>query len=218
MRRIDLHLYLREHPTAPPSWLEIHVFRDHGMPLSEMLLIANRDGSQRPRFHAPCLEGICGACAVRVDGRWTLACRSWIPREHPGPLVIQPAWEPVLADLIVDRARIEASFLAVSPTALHEKEPPVIPHAAGSPCTTCGLCLAVCPAALGPRAVFLGAGPLHQAIEGQETADIEESQGVASCWSVGACEVVCPSRLPLRSSLERLGRERLHSLVHRLFG
>ncbi len=57
-----------------------------------------------------CLEEVCGACTMLVNGRTRQACSALVDRlleERPGEIELQPMSKfPVLRDLVVDRGRM----------------------------------------------------------------------------------------------------------------
>ena len=94
------------------------------------------------------------------------------------------------------------------------------------PCTRCGACLAVCPAALTPSL-------LHLAIRARDWAQVVELH-IDACTECAACEPVCPSAINLvadfryaradlawqRAELERAdsARRRYQARTRRLSG
>jgi fumarate reductase iron-sulfur subunit len=113
-------------------------------------------------FDAGCRSGICGACAVRVNGRETLAC-SHTPAD--GDLVEPLRYHPVLRDLKVDplpaHEKIETllqkeesqsdSHQNHSPFTIHHSPlPPLAPQEEErfrlqSDCILCDSCYSACP-------------------------------------------------------------------------
>ena len=59
---------------------------------------------QRPSitFRRSCREGICGSCAMNINGRNTLACLCFIDKTSPELMKINPALIYVIKDLIPD--------------------------------------------------------------------------------------------------------------------
>ena len=65
-------------------------------------------------FRRSCREGICGSCAMNLDGRHHLACICAIPRE--GKSVISPLMGMlVLKDLVVDMTHFYAQYKTIDP-------------------------------------------------------------------------------------------------------
>jgi succinate dehydrogenase / fumarate reductase iron-sulfur subunit len=57
-----------------------------------------------------CLEEVCGACTMLINGRVRQACSALVDRllsENPQEIELQPASKfPVVRDLVIDRARM----------------------------------------------------------------------------------------------------------------
>ena len=60
-------------------------------------IYANLDSTLRFFTHSACCQGICGRCAVKVNGKNTLACSYQIQEDS---IRIEPATNKVLIDLI----------------------------------------------------------------------------------------------------------------------
>lgn len=107
-----------------------------------------------------CLEEICGACTMVINGRVRQACSALVDRlleDHPGEIELQPMQKfPVVRDLVVDRGRLFAaltrtkSWITVDgyydkgpgPRMSQEEQEEEYPL---SQCMSCGCCLDACP-------------------------------------------------------------------------
>lgn len=59
----------------------------------------NLDGTLSFFSHSACRQGICGRCAVKVNGRVRLACNEVLTGED---VVLEPAGTRVVKDLVVE--------------------------------------------------------------------------------------------------------------------
>jgi succinate dehydrogenase / fumarate reductase iron-sulfur subunit len=107
-----------------------------------------------------CLEEVCGACTMVINGRVRQACTALVDQllaDHPGQIELRPMTKfPVVRDLVVDRSRMFASltkikawvpvdsYLHLGPGMRHSQEDQQIAYAL-SKCMTCGCCLEACP-------------------------------------------------------------------------
>ena len=107
-----------------------------------------------------CLEEVCGACTMLVNGRVRQACTALVDRllaENPRPIELRPMTRfPVIRDLVVDRARmfetlkkIQAwlpvdSYLDLGPGPRQSQDSQQMEYLL-SKCMTCGCCLEACP-------------------------------------------------------------------------
>lgn len=106
-----------------------------------------------------CLEEVCGACTMRINGKVRQSCTALVDRllEHGDEIVLEPMEKfPVLRDLVVDRSRMFRALKKVhawipvsgyhdqgnGPRYSPEDQDEMYPL---SSCMTCGCCVDVCP-------------------------------------------------------------------------
>ncbi len=107
-----------------------------------------------------CLEEVCGACTMVINGKVRQACSALVDRlmdDHPGEIELQPMQKfPVLRDLVVDRSRMYRALqkvkawvpvdgyfdMGAGPKQSRENQEISYPL---SECMTCGCCLDACP-------------------------------------------------------------------------
>jgi succinate dehydrogenase / fumarate reductase, iron-sulfur subunit len=107
-----------------------------------------------------CLEEVCGACTMVVNGKVRQSCSALVDRllkDRPGEIELQPMSKfPVLRDLCVDRSRLFRSLQRVKawipvdgyyntgpgPKVSQEAQERAYPL---SECMSCGCCLDACP-------------------------------------------------------------------------
>ena len=108
-----------------------------------------------------CLEEVCGACTMVINGRVRQSCSALVDRlldDHPGEIELAPMTKfPVVRDLVVDRARLfraltEGQRPGFRPTAITTRAParafrrkPRKQMYPLSECMSCGCCLEACP-------------------------------------------------------------------------
>jgi succinate dehydrogenase / fumarate reductase iron-sulfur subunit len=107
-----------------------------------------------------CLEEVCGACTMVINGRVRQACSAIVDKllaERPGEIELQPMTKfPVVRDLFVDRSRLFRALQKVKawipvdgyydmgpgPKQSPETQETTYPL---SECMSCGCCLDACP-------------------------------------------------------------------------
>ena len=107
-----------------------------------------------------CLEEVCGACTMNINGRVRQACSALVDRlldDNPNEIELQPMSKfPVTRDLVVDRSRMFRALqrvkawipvdgyydLGPGPKQSVESQEVAYPL---SECMTCGCCLEACP-------------------------------------------------------------------------
>lgn len=225
---------LRYNPRVPgdkPRLQHYQIEEGHGMTLFIALneIRDTQDGSLA--FDFVCRAGICGSCAMMIDGKPGLACRT-LTKNLGAEITLAPL--PVfelVADLSVDTGkwmrgmseRLEAwAHLAEKETDLRRIEEPMDPALAEEifeldRCIECGCCVAGCGTAR-MREDFVGAVGLNKIarfrIDPRDTrtdADFYElvgdDAGVFGCMSLLACHDVCPKQLPLQTQIAFLRRK-----------
>jgi fumarate reductase iron-sulfur subunit len=185
------------------------------------------DGTLAYRF--ACRVGMCGSCAMTVNGkpRWT--CRTNVDRvAKGGRLELRPLRNlPVIKDLAVDMADFFEKWQAAGgrfvPTATRHEPPDIVkPDSAarraadaGIECINCGICTAACdvvaadPDYLGPAALNRAWTLMNDVRDGDEDGRLKavtEGSGCVSCHSQGSCAKYCPNGLNPTGSIAGLKR------------
>lgn len=107
-----------------------------------------------------CLEEVCGACTMVINGKVRQACSALVDRllvDHPKEIMLEPMTKfPVVRDLMVDRARIFRSLqrvkawipvdgyydMGAGPKQARDAQEAAYPL---SECMSCGCCMEACP-------------------------------------------------------------------------
>ena len=107
-----------------------------------------------------CLEEVCGACTMQINGRVRQACSALVDRllaDNPEEIELRPCEKfPVVRDLMVDRSRMFETlkrlnaWIPVDGYFDHGPGPRIAPAVQQqayplSECMTCGCCLEACP-------------------------------------------------------------------------
>ncbi|MDP6824261.1 MAG: 2Fe-2S iron-sulfur cluster-binding protein [Dehalococcoidia bacterium] len=202
----------------------------------DALIWARRHTDPTLAFRNACRVGMCGTCGVRVDGRETLACRTYLqPSETSGSdapeIRIEPLRIlPIVQDLITDRAPLHAAIDRL-PGVSRDDEPASTgtqatdPDAAARDCILCGLCVSACsvaglnPGFLGPAALVRASVALD-ARGGPEAAGVLDavggSDGATGCHTLFECTAVCPRGVAPTVAIQRLKRRVVKRQLGRL--
>ncbi|KUO50450.1 MAG: succinate dehydrogenase [Desulfitibacter sp. BRH_c19] len=181
-----------------------------------------------------CLEEVCGACSMIINGIPRQACSALIDTLKQ-PIELKPLSKfPVIRDLLVNRDSILENFKKVKawteidgsfdlgPGPRFEEATRVEAYKL-SLCMSCGCCLEACPNVntksqfIGPAALsqvrLFNQMPLGQMTKAKRLESIMTAGGLADCGNSQNCVQVCPKEIPLTSSIARLNRDTiLHSL------
>jgi fumarate reductase iron-sulfur subunit len=202
----------------------------------DALVAIQREQDPTLAFRYACRVGMCGSCAVVVNGRERWACRTRVATLGPGPVSVRPLYHfPLLRDLVVDMtpfaARQRAAGAAFVPAAGADAYASIPSTArerreidAAIECIGCGMCLSACTmVAANPR--FPGPAALNRAYtvqrdgrddahEARWTALLSED-ALARCHGQANCTEVCPMELSPTDSILRLRRLAVARLVQR---
>jgi succinate dehydrogenase / fumarate reductase iron-sulfur subunit len=240
-KKVILRIKRQAEPTDKPHWEEFSL--DHRPHMNIIICLRQiaehallRDG--RPctpvAYDANCLEEVCGACAMIINGRPRQACSTLVdPLDQP--IRVEPLTKfPVVRDLIVDRSsmfenlkRMKA-WIPVDGTYDLGPGPRIAPETQEkyyplSRCITCGNCLEVCPQ-VNAHSAFVGAAVISQvrlfnahptgALHARERlAAVMGVGGVGDCANAQNCVKVCPKEIPLTESIAEVNRQAIRQAI-----
>src|SRR5579863_8549326 len=114
-RKVVLRIRRQESPGKPHRWEDFAVpYRPNMNVISCLQWIAAHPTTVQggettpPVWDSGCLEEVCGACTMRINGRARQACSTLVDRlGHPDePILLEPLTKfPLVRDLFVDRQR-----------------------------------------------------------------------------------------------------------------
>lgn len=189
------------------------------MVLDALIHIKN-DVDSTLTFRRSCREGICGSCAMNIDGTNTLACTKPI-EEVKGDVCISPLPHmPVVKDLVPDLKHVYAQYESIQPwlqadTAAPGRERLQSPEDADAlngtdgkgpaACILCFCCSTSCPSYWWNGDRFLGPAILLQAWRwitdsrdektGERLDALEDPFRLYRCHTIMNCTKTCPKGL-----------------------
>ena len=241
-RRLKLEIF-RFNPADPasePHFQSYELDETPGMTLFIALSLIREEQDPGLQFDFVCRAGICGSCAMLVNGKPTLACRTLTQSlDTEVRLAPLPVFE-LIGDLSVNTGKwmremsesLETWVHSPGNEDLHSMEAPMEPDLAESiyeleRCIECGCCVAGCGTAI-MREAFVGAVGLNKITRFQldprdqrGDADFYElvgtDEGIFGCMSLLGCHDVCPKDLPLQAQLAFLRRKMAKTGVTMIF-
>ena len=217
--RLKLFRVYRYDPETPenPRWDEYEVKVDECGPMVlDALIKIKSEIDTTLTFRRSCREGVCGSCAMNIDGVNTLACTTPIADIEGGVRIYPLPHLPVIKDLVGDQTHIIAQYQSIRPW-LQSASPP-------SPdrerlqseeerakldglweCILCFCCSTACPSYWWNSERYLGPAVLLQAYRwiadsrdettGERLDELEDPFRLYRCHTIMNCTRTCPKNL-----------------------
>lgn len=234
-KTVRLIIERQDAPDQPPYEEEFEVPYNPGMNVIACLQEIQRNPvNSAGKTVAPvtwesnCLEEVCGACMMVINGKPRQACSSLVDKLAQ-PIRLKPARTfPVVRDLVVDRSRMFDALKKVKAwipiDGTYDLGPG--PRMAErdrqwayelSRCFTCGACVEACPN-VNERSEFMGAFAISQArlFNAHPTGAMHSEDrlaalmgpgGIQECGNAQNCVQVCPKGIPLTTSIAAMNRQ-----------
>ncbi len=235
----------RQKNAADAGRFEMYEAKDVSPDLSalEMLDLVNdelqRRGVDPIAFDHDCREGICGSCAMMINGfahgpqPAVAACQLYMRHFKDGETITIEPWRarafPVIKDLVVDRSAfdriIEAGgYISVDTGGAPEANSIPVPKRDAeeamdaAACIGCGACVAACPNAsamlfVAAKISHLAKLPQGQAERARRVLDMVErmdQEGFGHCTNHYECMAACPKSIHVQF-IAQLNRDYLRA-------
>jgi fumarate reductase iron-sulfur subunit len=214
-------------PGERERWQEYRVTTGADTTVLDALVEIQRGPDPTLAFRYACRVGMCGSCAMVIDGRERWACRTRLADLGASRVDVRPLYHfPLLRDLAVDMAPFGARLAAVAGALVprsHAEPYALVGSGARErraidgaiECIGCGMCVSACTmVAHNPR--FPGPAALNRAFTLQRDsrdaaadarwAVLLSDDALARCHGQGVCTDVCPMELSPTDSILRLRR------------
>lgn len=184
------------------------------MVLDAIIYIKNKLDSTLT-FRRSCREGICGSCAMNIDGTNTLACTKSI-KDCGDVVKIYPLPHmPVIKDLVPDLTHFYAQYASIKPWLQTQSAAPDAERLQSKEdrakldglyeCILCACCSTSCPSYWWNSDRYLGPAILLQAYRwivdsrdehtGERLDDLEDPFRLYRCHTIMNCTNACPKDL-----------------------
>jgi succinate dehydrogenase / fumarate reductase iron-sulfur subunit len=189
---------------------------DCGPMILDALIKIKNEVDSTLTFRRSCREGICGSCAMNIDGRNTLACLKPI-EDVSGDVKIYPLPHmPVVKDLVPDLTVPYAQLASIEPWLKSVTPPPPDRERLQSPeerekldglweCILCFCCQTSCPSYwwngdryLGPAVLLQAARWVHDTRDeaaGERLDALDDPFRLYRCHTIMNCTTTCPKGL-----------------------
>jgi succinate dehydrogenase/fumarate reductase iron-sulfur protein len=239
MPNVSVSVHRRTPESGQPPRFETHeVELSEKASVLDALFALQRGPCPDLAFRFSCRVGMCGSCAMVVNGREQLTCSTLV--KTLGNLRIEPLRNlRVTRDLAVDMKPFFSAYQGTLPQFtprddLDQNAFYPLPH--GGPewkalnhqpqCIDCGACYSACTlVTLHPR--YLGPMALHRALNlivdprdksrSERLKLVTGEAGAFRCHTLGNCRDVCPRGISPTHSIERLKRLAVWEPFRKLF-
>jgi succinate dehydrogenase / fumarate reductase iron-sulfur subunit len=217
LKTFQIYRYDPDHPEREPRLDTFHLDVSGCGPMVLDALIHIKNTLDRTlTFRRSCREGVCGSCAMNIDGRNTLACIQPVAGIE-GPVRVYPLpHQPVIKDLVPDLSGFYKQYAEVEPWLQNSTEPPEGQERLQTPeerarldglweCVLCACCSTACPSYWWNGDSYLGPATLLQARrwmadsrddQGAERArNLEDPFKLYRCHTIMNCTRTCPKGL-----------------------
>ena len=188
---------------------------DCGPMVLDALLKVKNELDSTLTFRRSCREGICGSCAMNIDGQNTLACTKGLD-DVKGDITIYPLPHmPVIKDLVPDLTNLYAQYASIEPWLKTDTPQPQNEWRQSREdreqldglyeCILCACCSTSCPSYWWNSDKYLGPAVLLQAYRwladsrdektGDRLDDLEDPFRVYRCHTIMNCAKACPKGL-----------------------
>jgi succinate dehydrogenase / fumarate reductase iron-sulfur subunit len=211
--------------------------------LNEQLL---RHDEEPIAFDSDCREGICGTCALTVNGEAHgpdhpgAVCELYMRKFRDGARITVEPFRvgafPIVKDLVIDRSALDrivqaGGFISARAGSAPEANSILVPKhdtdlaMEAAACIGCGACAAACPN--GSAMLFTSAKVSHLALLPQgrpererrvlKMVEVMDTEGFGNCTNTYECEAVCPAEISA-SFIAKLNREYARATLQRTAG
>jgi succinate dehydrogenase / fumarate reductase iron-sulfur subunit len=217
------------------------------MSFLEMLDVVNERlteaGDEPIAFDHDCREGICGSCALMINGaahgpmKGTATCQLHMRSFRDGQVIEVEPWRakafPVIRDLVVDRSPLDriiqaGGFVSASTGGAQDANAILIPKTSAdaamdaASCIGCGACVAACPNAsaslfTAAKISHLGHLPQGQPERYRRVVSMVaqmELEDFGGCTLYGECQEACPKEISI-DTITKMNRDFIRASVER---
>lgn len=243
---IELRIKRQEGPGQPAYWEEFKLPYRQGANIISCLMEIQRnpvtaEGKRTTpvAWESNCLEEVCGACTMVINGKARQSCSSLVDN-FTQPITLEPMRSfPVTRDLMVDRSRMFDALKRVQAWIPIDGTHDLGPGPKQSPedqewmyhlstCMTCGCCLEACPNYnegtnfVGPHAIsqvrLFNANPTGRMNADDRLEALMEDGGIDECGNAQNCVKACPKEIPLTTSIAAVNRQIVGLTIKKMLG
>lgn len=229
MKEFKIYRWNPDTPAEKPTLQSYHVdLSQCGPMMLDALIKIKNEVDPTLTFRRSCREGICGSCAMNIDGVNTLACLCRIEKDTSKPSKVYPLPHMyIVKDLVPDLTLFYKQYKSIEPF-LKSDNPPAKGEHLQSPeerkkldgmyeCILCACCSTSCPSYWWNQDQYLGPAVLMQAYRwmadsrdtyGAERKEkMQNSMSLYRCHTIFNCSRTCPKGLNPAQAIAKMKYE-----------
>ncbi|KAK4704132.1 succinate dehydrogenase (ubiquinone) iron-sulfur subunit, partial [Phenoliferia sp. Uapishka_3] len=230
MKRFQIYRWNPDHPAEKPHLqaYDVDLAKCGPMVLDAILKIKN-EVDPTLTFRRSCREGICGSCAMNIDGVNTLACLKRVEKDSKKDVKIYPLPHMyIVKDLVPDMTLFYKQYKSIQPYLQADKVPEDGKEHYQSKedrlkldgmyeCILCACCSTSCPSYWWNQDAYLGPAVLMQAYRwiadsrdgktAERLAQLENPFSLYRCHTIFNCSKACPKGLNPAKAISQLKAE-----------
>jgi len=218
MKTFSIYRWSPDKPAEKPTMQEYTLdLNQTGPMMLDALIRIKNELDPTLTFRRSCREGICGSCAMNIDGVNTLACLCRIPSESAKPARVYPLPHMyIVKDLVPDLTQFYKQYKSIKPYLQRKDQPADGKENLQSKedrrkldglyeCILCACCSTSCPSYWWNQEQYLGPAVLMQAYRwladsrdqhsNERKMMLENNMSLYRCHTIMNCARTCPKGL-----------------------
>jgi succinate dehydrogenase/fumarate reductase iron-sulfur protein len=192
----------------------------HGTTLLDALLYIKDHLDESLTFRQSCRMGICGDCAINVDGKPMLACYTQVLDLNADTLTVEPLSNaPIIKDLVVDMQPFFETYKRITtylikpeeefkkPNEFYQTPAELKKYWDLTLCIKCSICNSACPAVIDQK--FLGPSALtstYRFLTDSRDQGLDQrlkpmADNIWLCTQCNSCTMFCPKKLTCANAI-----------------
>ncbi len=223
METVTLRIARHDPETKTSSWAEYRVEVREKTTVLDCLDRIQRTEDSSLGFRYACRVGMCGSCAMVVNGRDRWTCRTLVRDLKAHRITLEPLRNmPVIRDLAVDFKPLWQKYRQIQPAFEPARGERVMKAEArrrreriepNLQCISCGICYSACgyvasdPQYLGPHALnraFTSIGDPRDGAGNERLDIVDNEHGCWKCHVQTNCTEMCPMELSPSAGIQHL--------------
>jgi len=229
MKEFKIYRWNPDQPAEKPKLQSYHVdLSQCGPMMLDALIKIKNEIDPTLTFRRSCREGICGSCAMNINGVNTLACLCRIPKDTAAASKIYPLPHMyIVKDLVPDMTQFYKQYKSIEPF-LKNDNPPAQGEFLQTQedrkkldgmyeCILCACCSTSCPSYWWNQDTYLGPAVLMQAYRwmadsrdsygAQRKEKMQNTMSLYRCHTIFNCSKTCPKGLNPALAIQKMKYE-----------